>query len=94
MKDANGEFSPTIVGRLVRGYSVDEARRRNALSRTTPGLLLCAGDVVTVVDKFEGGRSFLIEFSLAADTKSGSCDWMGVVPASDVELIGDAKGME
>lgn len=87
-------MSPVIVGRLMRGFSADEARQRNALSRTEPGLRLSPGDVVTVVDRFEGGRSFLVEFSRSKDRAASTCDWMGIVPAVDVELIGDGKAVE
>lgn len=94
MKDANSDMTMRITGRLVRGYSAEEARRRNALSTTQPGLMLAAGDVVTVVDRFEGGRSFLVEFSRSRPACPDSCDWMGVIPAGDVELIGEGKNVE
>lgn len=91
MRDFADSHGPSVIARLVRGLNEEEARTRNALSLTQPGLRLVAGDVVTVVDRFEQGASFLVEFRKSSQPQSETCDWMGVLRASDVEFIGVSK---
>jgi hypothetical protein len=77
MRDAAFETGKITTARLLR----------NALSATKPGLALKAGDVVTVVETFDAGSSFLVEFTKGGKAKKDSCDWMGVVTLSEIEVV-------
>ena len=72
----------------MRAMDEAEARRRNALSATKPGFHLQVGDMVTVVDTLDAGSSFLVEFTKGNKVKKDSCDWMGVLNASEIEVVG------
>jgi hypothetical protein len=91
MRDAAFETGKVTKARLLRELSEREARERNALSATKPGLSLKAGDVVTVVDTFDAGASVLVEFTKGGKAKTDSCDWMGVVRMSEIEIVDVAK---
>ena len=71
------------TARLVRGLDERECLRRNALSRTKPGFKLASGDTVKVVEDFE--EAFLVE---AGASRKDSCDWMGVLYPSEIEIGG------
>jgi hypothetical protein len=87
MRDVAFETGNVKTARLLRELSEREARERNALSATKPGLSLKAGDVVTVVETFDAGSSFLVEFNKGGKAKKDSCDWMGVVSLSEIEVV-------
>jgi hypothetical protein len=87
MRDAIGAMGHVTTARLLRPLNEREAAARNALSATKPGLKLQMGDVVTVVETFDQGTSFLVEFNNGGKAKKDACDWMGVVSASEVEIV-------
>jgi hypothetical protein len=87
MRDAAFETGKVTTARLLRELGEREVRERNALSATKPGLALKAGDVVTVVETFDAGSSFLVEFTKGGKAKKDSCDWMGVVTLSEIEVV-------
>lgn len=87
MRDAIGAMGHVTTARLLRPLNEREAKERNALSATKPGLKLQMGDVVTVVETFDQGTSFLVEFNKGGKAKKDACDWMGVVSASEVEIV-------
>jgi hypothetical protein len=91
MRDAAFETGKVMTARLLRPLSEHEARERNALSATKPGLKLQTGDVVTVVETFDSGSSFLVEFNKGGKAKKDSCDWMGVVRVNEIEIVEVAK---
>ena len=91
MRDAAFETGKVMTARLLRPLSEHEARERNALSATKPGLKLQTGDVVTVVETFDSGSSFLVEFNKGGKPKKDSCDWMGVVSVSEIEVMEVSK---
>ena len=72
----------------MRDLTEGEARERNALSTTKPGLRLAAGDVVRIIDTFDQGTHFLVEFDRSGKAKKDTCDWMGVLKAGEIEMVG------
>jgi hypothetical protein len=46
--------------------------------------VLVAGSVGMVADSFDGGEAFLVEFGSRGPDK---CDWLGVLYASEIELM-------
>ena len=62
MRDA-AEMVSVMTAKLRREMDEGECKRRNALSKTSPGLVLRPGDVVTVVETFGTGEAFLVEFN-------------------------------
>jgi hypothetical protein len=91
MRDATGAMGHVTTARLLRPLNEREAKERNALSATKPGLTLHTGDVVTVVETFDQGTSFLVEFNKGGKAKKDACDWMGVVSATEVEVLEVSK---
>jgi hypothetical protein len=87
MRDAIGVTGKVLTARLMRGLDESEAHRRNALSRTKPGLRLTEGDLVTVVETFGNGEAFLVEFNKGGKARQDSCDWMGVLTNSEIEVV-------
>ena len=83
MADAGLITVRTKTARLVRELDERECQRRNALSRTKPGFKLNQGDTVKVVESFSGETEFLVE---AGASRKDSCDWMGVLHQSEIEL--------
>ena len=79
MRDAAEMLSAVTTATLNRELDERECKRRNALSRTSPGLVLRAGDVGTVVETFGPGEAFLVEFAKNGKAAKGECDWMGVL---------------
>lgn len=71
------------TARLLREIDERECQRRNALSRTKPGFRLKHGDTVKVVESFSGNEAYLVE---AGASKKDSCDWMGVLYPSEIEI--------
>jgi len=45
---------------------------------------LAAGSVGIVVDSLEGGEAYLVEFGSRGPDQ---CDWLGVLYASEIELM-------
>ena len=39
-------------------------------------------------DTLDAGSSFLVEFTKGNKVKKDSCDWMGVLNASEIEVVG------
>jgi hypothetical protein len=87
MRDAVGSAGTVKTARLMRAFSEGEARERNALSVTRPGFKLVEGDLVTVVETFSNGEAFLVEFNKAGKPKKDSCEWMGVLSPTEIEVI-------
>jgi hypothetical protein len=73
--------------RLIRQIDKQECARRNALTGKVAGLALAAGTIGTVVDTFGNGDAYMVEFgSRGAD----DCDWLGILYASELQLISGA----
>jgi|SRR5215510_9256100 len=86
MRDAADLFAAVTTAKLNRELDERECKRRNALSQTSPGLVLRAGDVGTVVETFGPGEAFLVEFVKNGKAAKGECDWMGVLYPTEIEL--------
>jgi hypothetical protein len=86
MRDAAELFAAVTTAKLNRELDERECKRRNALSQTSPGLVLRAGDVGTVVETFGPGEAFLVEFVKNGKAAKGECDWMGVLYPAEIEL--------
>jgi hypothetical protein len=86
MRDAAELMMAVTTARLNRELDEHECKRRNALSRTAPGLVLRAGEVGTVVETFGPGEAFLVEFAKNGKAAKGECDWMGVLYPTEIEL--------
>jgi hypothetical protein len=84
MRDAAEMMAVVTTATLNRQLDEMECKRRNALSQTTPGLVLQAGDVGTVVETL--GDGFLVEFAKNGKAAKGECDWMGVLYPTEIEL--------
>ena len=87
MRDAAAVTGRVMTAKMMRSMDEAEARRRNALSATKPGLQLAVGDMVTVVDTLDSGSSFLVEFTKGGKSKKDSCDWMGVLTLNEIEVV-------
>jgi hypothetical protein len=70
--------------RLTRQIDKCECSLRNALTNKPAGLVLVAGQVGTVVERFGGGKEFLVEFGSRGPDQ---CDWLGVLNASELEFL-------
>ena len=81
MADAGLLSVRATTARLVRALDEKECQRRNALSRSKPGFKLASGETVKVVESF--GEAFLVE---AGTSRKDSCDWMGVLYPSEIEI--------
>jgi hypothetical protein len=68
--------------RLLQAIEAPECARRNALTNKATGYALQAGDIGTLLDTFDGGRCFLVEFG-ARD----ACEWLGMLQASEIDLL-------
>ena len=86
MRDAADFMTTMTTARLRREMDERECKRRNALSKTSPGFALRTGDVGTVVETFGPGEAFLVEFSTNGKAAKGECDWMGVLYPTEIEL--------
>ena len=87
MRDAAAVTGQVMTAKVMRAMDEAEARRRNALSATTPGFNLQVGDMVTVVDTLDSGEAFLVEFTKGNKVKKDSCDWMGVLTLGEIEVM-------
>ena len=72
------------TAKLMRAIDERECQRRNALSRSKPGFVLKSGDTVKIVEAFN--EAFLVE---AGTSRKDSCDWMGVLYPSELEIPGN-----
>ncbi len=91
MRDAADVMAAVTTAKMRREMDERECKRRNALSKTSPGLVLRPGDVVTVVETFGTGEAFLVEFSKQGGRHhANSCDWMGVLYPAEIEVMGSA----
>ena len=87
MRDAAAVTGLVMTAKMMRTMDEAEARRRNALSVTKPGMQLEVGDMVTVVDTLDSGEAFLVEFTKGGKVKKDSCDWMGVLTLGEIEVV-------
>lgn len=92
MSDGAGFGSFAGAVRLMREMDTTECKRRNALSQMQPGFALQSGAVGTLVETFGAGEAFLVEFNKGGQARDETCDWMGVLYPSEVELIGSNRG--
>ena len=81
MRDAAFETGKVMTARLLRPLSEHEARERNALSATKPGLKLQTGDVVTV------------DLDQSTVTVQATGKVYGFKPLGDVRPVVDAGGL-
>jgi hypothetical protein len=88
MRDA-AVMMVVTTAKLRRELDEKECKRRNALSKTSPGFVLRPGDVGTVVETFGSNEAFLVEFNKGGRAKKDSCDWMGVLYPAEIEVLGN-----
>jgi len=86
MRDAAEMMSAMVLARVTREMDERECKRRNALSKTSPGFVLRPGDVGTVVETFGSNEAFLVEFNKNGHDATNSCDWMGVLYPAEIEV--------
>lgn len=93
MRDAAQALAVTTA-RLRRAMDERECKQRNALSQTRAGFTLNTGDVVTVVETFGSNEAFLVEFNKPARKSKAAetCEWMGVLYPTEIEMLGSAPG--
>ena len=89
MRDAAEIVAAMTTAKLRREIDESECKRRNALSKTSPGFVLRSGDVGTVVETFGTGEAFLVEFNKNGKAPD-SCDWMGVLYPTEIEVLGSS----
>jgi hypothetical protein len=88
MRDAAEIMAAVATAKLRREMDERECKRRNALSQTSPGFVLRQGDIGTVLETFGGNEAFLVEFNSKGQSETGSCDWMGVLYPTEIEVSG------
>ena len=86
MRDA-ADMVSIVTAKLRREMDERECKRRNALSKTSPGFSLRSGDVGTVVETFGTGEAFLVEFNKNGKAKTNECDWLGVLYPAEIEMV-------
>jgi hypothetical protein len=86
MRDAVEVVAAVTTARLRRELDEGECRRRNALSRSTPGFVLRTGDVGTVLETLGDNEAFLVEFNKNGQPKKNECEWLGVLYPAEVEV--------
>jgi hypothetical protein len=86
MRDAAEFASAVVTAKLRREIDERECKRRNALSKTTPGFALSTGDVGTVLETLGNNEAFLVEFNKNGKAKKGECDWLGVLYPAEIEM--------
>ena len=87
MRDAAELVSAVVTAKLRRELDERECRRRNALSKTSPGFALRTGDVGTVLETLGNNEAFLVEFSQNGKGANGQCDWLGVLYPTEIEVV-------
>jgi len=70
--------------RLIRQIDGYECERRNALTNRPADLALPAGSLGIVVERLDNGTAYLVEFG---NRSADQCDWLGVLYASEVQLL-------
>ena len=87
MRDAAEMMSAMMLAQVKREMDESECKRRNALSKTSPGFVLRPGDVGTVVETFGTNEAFLVEFNKNGHgAEANSCEWMGVLYPTEIEV--------
>ncbi|MBX9588211.1 MAG: DUF4926 domain-containing protein [Hyphomonadaceae bacterium] len=88
MRDAAEFASAVLTAKLRRELDERECRRRNALSKTSPGFALRTGDVGTILETLGNNEAFLVEFNKNGKAaKKGECDWLGVLYPAEIEMV-------
>ena len=87
MRDAAEYASAMVTAKLRRELDERECKRRNALSRTSPGFMLQTGDVGTVLETLGNNEAFLVEFNKNGKFKKNECDWLGVLYPAEIEMV-------
>jgi len=72
--------------RLTIALNERDCARRNALSHKPPALALSQGTIGTLVDTFDNGDSFMVEFGRNG---ADQCDWLGILSSTEIELVPD-----
>jgi hypothetical protein len=86
MRDAAEMMSAMVLARVTRELDERECKRRNALSKTSPGFVLRPGDIGTVVETFGTNEAFLVEFNKNGHAAANSCEWLGVLYPAEIEV--------
>jgi hypothetical protein len=87
MRDAAEMAVPVATAKLRREMDESECKRRNALSKTSPGFALRTGDVGTVLETLGNNEAFLVEFSRNGKLAKGECEWLGVLYPTEIEMV-------
>jgi hypothetical protein len=87
MRDAAELVSAVMTAKLRRELDERECRRRNALSRTSPGFALRTGDVGTVLETLGDNEAFLVEFNKNGGSAKDECEWLGVLYPAEIEMV-------
>jgi len=88
MRDAAEFASAVVTAKLRRELDERECKRRNALSKTSPGFALQTGDVGTILETLGNNEAFLVEFNKNGKApKKGECDWLGVLYPAEIEMM-------
>jgi hypothetical protein len=87
MRDAAEMAVPVATAKLRREIDERECKRRNALSKTSPGFALRTGDVGTVLETLGNNEAFLVEFNKNGKAAKGECEWLGVLYPAEIEMV-------
>lgn len=89
MRDAAEMMTAVMTAKLRRELDEGECKRRNALSKTSPGFALRTGDVGTVLETLGNNEAFLVEFNKngKAARGEGECEWLGVLYPTEIEMV-------
>lgn len=91
MRDAAEFASAGVTAKLRRELDERECKRRNALSKTSPGFALQTGDVGIVLETLGNNEAFLVEFNKNGKMKQDGCDWLGVLYPAEIEMVGQRQ---
>jgi hypothetical protein len=72
----------TLV-KLLRDFDESETAERNALTHAPTASVLREGQIGALLETLEDGQAFLVEFGPDLPI---TCDWLGVLYATEVEL--------
>jgi hypothetical protein len=89
MRDA-AEVMAVTTAKLRREMDERECKRRNALSKTSPGLVLRPGDCRHRGRDVRHGRGIPGRVQQKGRARKDSCDWMGVLYPTEIEVMGGA----
>ena len=87
MRDAAEMMTAVTTAKLRRELDERECKRRNALSKTSPGFALRTGDVGTVLETLGNNEAFLVEFNKNGKAAKGECEWLGVLYPAEIEMV-------